>query len=65
MTENAKRGLLENAEILARIAEDLRNGDEISRGVLTSKEYIERLYALMAGISILKERAGGLPYGER
>lgn len=62
MTENIKRGLLENAEILARIAEDLRNGDEISRGVLTRREYIERLYALMVGISILKERAGGLPY---
>ena len=62
MTENKKRGLLENAEILARIAEDLRNGDEISRGVLTRREYIERLYALMVGISILKERAGGLPY---
>lgn len=62
MTENVRKGLLENAEILARIAEDLRNGDEISRGVITRKEYIERLYALMAGIAILKEKAGGLPY---
>ena len=62
MTENVKRGLLEAADTLARIAEDLRNGDEISRGVLTRKEYIERLYALMVGISILKEQAGGLPY---
>ena len=62
MTENVKRGLLEAADTLARIAEDLRNGDEISRGVLTRKEYIERLYALMVGISILKEKAGGLPY---
>jgi hypothetical protein len=62
MTENVKRGLLEAADTLARIAEDLRNGDEISRGVITRKEYIERLYALMVGISILKEKAGGLPY---
>lgn len=62
MTENVKRGLLEATDTLARIAEDLRNGDEISRGVLSSREYIERLYALMVGISILKEKAGGLPY---
>lgn len=62
MTENVRKGLLEAADILARIAEDLRNGDEISRGVLSSREYIERLYALMVGISILKEKAGGLPY---
>lgn len=62
MTENVKRGLLEAADILARIAEDLRNGDEISRGVFTRKEYIERLYALMVGITILREKAGGLPY---
>lgn len=62
MTENVKKGLLEAADTLARIAEDLRNGDEISRGVITRKEYIERLYALMVGISILKEKAGGLPY---
>lgn len=62
MTENLRKGLLEAADILARIAEDLRNGDEISRGVITRKEYIERLYALMVGISILKEKAGGLPY---
>lgn len=62
MTENVKRGLLEAADTLARIAEDLRNGDEISRGVITRREYIERLYALMVGISILKEKAGGLPY---
>ena len=62
MTENVKRGLLEAADTLARIAEDLRNGDEISRGVITRKEYIERLYALMVGITILREKAGGLPY---
>lgn len=62
MTENVKRGLLEAADILARIAEELRNGDEISRGVITRKEYIERLYALMVGITILREKAGGLPY---
>lgn len=62
MTEKVRKGLLEAADILARIAEDLRNGDEISRGVLSSREYIERLYALMVGISILKEKAGGLPY---
>ena len=62
MTENVKRGLLEAADILASIAEDLRNGDEISRGVITRKEYIERLYALMVGITILREKAGGLPY---
>lgn len=62
MTENVRKGLLEAADTLARIAEDLRNGDEISRGVLSSREYIERLYALMVGISILKEKAGGLPY---
>ena len=62
MTENVRKGLLEAADTLARIAEDLRNGDEISRGVLTRREYIERLYALMVGISILKEKAGGLPY---
>lgn len=65
MTENVRNGLLEAADILARIAEDLRNGDEISRGVITRREYIERLYALMVGITILRERAGGLPYGER
>lgn len=62
MTENVRKGLLEAADILARIAEDLRNGDEISRGVITRREYIERLYALMVGITILRERAGGLPY---
>ena len=62
MTDKVRKGLLEAADILARIAEDLRNGDEISRGVITRKEYIERLYALMVGISILKEKAGGLPY---
>ena len=62
MTEKVKRGLLEAADTLARIAEDLRNGDEISRGVLSSREYAERLYALMVGILILKEKAGGLPY---
>lgn len=62
MTERVRKGLLEAADTLARIAEDLRNGDEISRGVLSSREYIERLYALMVGISILKEKAGGLPY---
>ena len=62
MTERVRKGLLEAADILARIAEDLRNGDEISRGVLSSREYIERLYALMVGITILREKAGGLPY---
>lgn len=62
MTERVRKGLLEAADALARIVEDLRNGDEISRGVITKKEYIERLYALMVGISILKEKAGGLPY---
>ena len=62
MTENVRKGLLEAADILARIAEDLRNGDEISRGVFTRREYIERLYALMVGITILREKAGGLPY---
>ena len=62
MTERVRKGLLEAADTLARIAEDLRNGDEISRGVLSSREYIERLYALMVGITILREKAGGLPY---
>ena len=62
MTENVRKGLLEAADTLARIAEDLRNGDEISRGVFTRREYIERLYALMVGITILREKAGGLPY---
>ena len=32
MTERVRKGLLEAADTLARIAEDLRNGDEISRG---------------------------------
>lgn len=57
MTERVRKGLLEAADTLARIAEDLRNGDEISRGVLSSREYIERITALRTAISVIRAEA--------
>lgn len=57
MEENLKEGYLKIADTLERIAYDLQNGDDVKRSLITYEEYIERITALRAAISVIRTEA--------